>query len=58
MPSEGEGFGRATLEDAQDLFTLRQAKVEDDGTRVSLSEVEACLRNELGEGWDEGLDNT
>lgn len=49
---------QAFIEDARDLFTLRQAKAEDDGTRVSLSEIEARLRNELGEGWDEGLDNT
>lgn len=49
---------QAFIEDARDLFTLRQAKAEDDGARVSLSEVEARLRNELGEGWDEGLDNT
>ena len=31
------------IEDAQDLFLLRQAKAEDDGERVSLAEVEARL---------------
>ncbi len=31
------------LEDAQDLFSLRQAKAEDDGERISLAEVEARL---------------
>lgn len=30
-------------EDAKDLFLLRQAKAEDDGTRISLAEVEARL---------------
>ncbi len=47
---------QAFIEDAQDLFTLRQAKTDDDGTRVPLSDVEARLRDELGEGWDTGLD--
>lgn len=32
---------QALLEDAQDLFILRQAKAEDDGERISLAEVEA-----------------
>lgn len=31
------------LEDASDLFILRQAKAEDDGERISLAEVEARL---------------
>ena len=31
------------IEDAQDLFTLRQAKAEDDGERISLAEVEERL---------------
>ena len=31
------------IEDAQDLFLLRQAKAEDDGERISLAEVEARL---------------
>ncbi len=31
------------IEDAQDLFSLRQAKAEDDGERISLAEVEARL---------------
>jgi len=46
------------IEDAQDLCRLWQAKAEEDGTRVSLSDVEARLGNELGKGWDEGLDGT
>lgn len=31
------------IEDARDLFLLRQAKAEDDGERISLAEVEARL---------------
>ena len=31
------------VEDARDLFLLRQAKAEDDGERISLAEVEARL---------------
>ena len=31
------------IEDAQDLLTLRQAKAEDDGERISLAEVEERL---------------
>lgn len=48
---------QAFIEDAQDLFTLRQAKADDDGTRVPLSDVEARLRNDLGEDWNVGLDD-
>ena len=31
------------IEDARDLFLLRQAKAEDSGERISLAEVEARL---------------
>ena len=56
--SESDRFSKVLREDAQDLFTLRQAKADDDGTRVPLSDVEARLRHELGEGWDTGSDTS
>jgi hypothetical protein len=31
------------IEDAQDLFAIRQAKAEDDGERIPLAEVEKRL---------------
>jgi hypothetical protein len=33
------------IEDAQDLFAIRQAKAEDDGEYLTLAEVEARLKN-------------
>jgi hypothetical protein len=33
------------IEDAQDLFSLRQAKAEDDGEHLSLAEIENRLQN-------------
>jgi hypothetical protein len=33
------------IEDAQDLFALRQAKAEDDGEHLSLAEIENRLQN-------------
>jgi hypothetical protein len=33
------------IEDAQDLFAIRQAKAEDDGEHLTLAEVEARLKN-------------
>ncbi|MDQ3397051.1 MAG: type II toxin-antitoxin system Phd/YefM family antitoxin [Deinococcota bacterium] len=44
---------QALIEDAQDLLSLRQAKQEDDGERVSLAEVEERLRDAVGEDWEE-----
>jgi hypothetical protein len=44
---------QALIEDAQDLLALRQAKQEDDGEHVSLAQVEARLRDALGEEWEE-----
>lgn len=51
------GFSKVFDENARDLLTLRQAKADDDGTRVALSDLEARLRHELGEDWDAGLDD-
>ncbi len=36
---------RLFIEDAQDLFAIRQAKAEDDGDYLTLAEVEARLQN-------------
>ena len=36
---------RSFIEDAQDLFAIRQAKAEDDGDYLTLAEVEARLQN-------------
>jgi hypothetical protein len=36
------------LEDAQDLFALRQAKTEDNGERISLKDVETRLGTTSG----------
>jgi hypothetical protein len=36
------------LEDAQDLFALRQAKTEDSGERISLKDVETRLGTTSG----------
>ena len=35
---------RSFIEDARDLFALRQAKAEDDGEHLTLAEVEARLQ--------------
>ena len=44
LPIEEYERLREFVEDAQDLFELRQAKAEDEGERVSLEEVEARLK--------------